>query len=84
VSVSGGGSSTANATDSTTVQAATSWTNGYTYQRAITIAYTPNSNQTNFPVLISGLGIGCEFGENPLRFVQANEIGDGVWAIFLS
>jgi len=54
VSVSGGGSSTANATDSTTVQAATSWTKGYTYQRAITIAYTPNSNQTNFPVLISG------------------------------
>jgi hypothetical protein len=54
VSVSGGGSSTANASDSTTIQAATSWANGYTYQRAITIAYTPNSNQTNFPVLISG------------------------------
>src|SRR5208282_6682714 len=32
------------------------WSNGYTYQRTITINYSqvPNTNQTNFPVLISG------------------------------
>jgi regulation of enolase protein 1 (concanavalin A-like superfamily) len=35
---------------------AQSWSNGYTYRRAITIDHTkvPNTDQTNFPVLISG------------------------------
>src|SRR3984893_19097942 len=32
------------------------WSNGYTYRRAITIDHTkiPNTDQTNFPLLISG------------------------------
>src|SRR5580704_13963154 len=35
---------------------AQSWSNGYTYRRAITIDHTkvPNTDQTSFPVLISG------------------------------
>jgi hypothetical protein len=34
----------------------TSWSNGYSYRRAITIDHTkiPNMDQTNFPVLVSG------------------------------
>src|SRR5579864_7386162 len=41
---------------SLTPAAAQSWSNGYTYRRAITIDHTkvPNTDQTNFPVLISG------------------------------
>ena len=36
--------------------AAQSWSNGYTHRRAITLDHTkvPNTDQTNFPVLISG------------------------------
>jgi hypothetical protein len=32
------------------------WSNGYAYRRALTIDHTkaPNTNQANFPVLISG------------------------------
>src|ERR1700674_3982552 len=35
---------------------AQSWSNGYTYRRTITIDHTkvPNTDQANFPVLISG------------------------------
>jgi RHS repeat-associated protein len=35
----------------------TSWSNGYSYRRAITINHTkvPNSDQTNFPILVSGI-----------------------------
>jgi RHS repeat-associated protein len=34
----------------------TAWSNGYSYRRAITIDHTkvPNTDQTNFPVLVSG------------------------------
>src|SRR5215475_11180601 len=36
--------------------AAQSWSNGYAFRRAITIDHTkvPNSDQSNFPVLVSG------------------------------
>src|ERR1019366_6832619 len=55
VSVSGGGSGSANAIDSTTVQGGSSWSNSYTNMRAITISHlkVPNTDQANFPVLIS-------------------------------
>lgn len=35
---------------------AASWSNGYTYCRSVTIDHTkvPNTNQTNFPVLVTG------------------------------
>jgi RHS repeat-associated protein len=38
------------------VAATAQWSNGYSYRRAITIDHTkvPNTDQTNFPVLISG------------------------------
>jgi len=41
---------------SATPSAPPAWTNGYGYRRAITIAHTqvPNTDQLNFPVLISG------------------------------
>src|SRR5216684_1564246 len=37
-------------------EAQSSWSNGYVFRRAITIDHTkvPNTDQTNFPVLISG------------------------------
>jgi len=40
----------------TVVPAGTSWPNGYNYQGTITVSHTrvPNTDQTNFPVLISG------------------------------
>src|ERR1700736_7070434 len=40
----------------TSVRAAQSWSNGYVRRRTITIDHTkvPNTDQTNFPVLISG------------------------------
>ena len=39
-----------------TVSSASSWSNGYSYRRPITIDHTkvPNTDQANFPVLISG------------------------------
>jgi hypothetical protein len=52
---SGGESSFSNQA-SATPSASVSWSNGYTYRRTITIDHTkvPNTDQTNFPVLISG------------------------------
>jgi uncharacterized repeat protein (TIGR01451 family) len=55
VSVAGGGSAPANASDSTTIQTSSSWSNGYTNMRTIVInsGQVPHTDQTNFPVLIS-------------------------------
>jgi hypothetical protein len=50
------GSVASNGVSFTVTSGSGGWTNSYTYRRAITINHTkvPNTNQTDFPVLISG------------------------------
>ncbi len=56
VTVSGGGSGSASANDPTTITPSNPPPSSYSFSRAITISHlqVPNTDQTNFPVLISG------------------------------